>query len=129
MLGWLGRSLLLSKCVLMSTSAAIRRDMKDWVVFSQDEHWTVKLDVRDLGGHLDTTYRALGCTLAAGLLLFFGLSGWSLLYRLAIVVSFVFFAPCMSLLLYMVLKHLIFLWVVFFKLRAAFVRACCGLVS
>ena len=44
----------------MSTSAAVRRDMKDWVVFDQDERWTVKLDVRDLGGHLDTTYRAWG---------------------------------------------------------------------
>ena len=54
-----------SKCVLLSTSAATRRDMKDWVVFAQDERWTVKLDVRDLGGHLDTTYRAWGCTLAA----------------------------------------------------------------
>ena len=54
-----------SKCVLMSTSVAVRRDMKDWVIFDQDEQWTVKLDVRDLGGHLDTTYRAWGCTLAA----------------------------------------------------------------
>ena len=52
-----------SKCVLTSTSAAIRRDMKGWVVFAQGERWTVKLDVRDLGGHLDTTYRAWGCTL------------------------------------------------------------------
>ena len=42
--------------------------MKDWVVFAQDERWTVKLDVRDLGGHLDTTYRAWGCTLAARVL-------------------------------------------------------------
>ena len=36
----------------MSTSAAVRRDMKDWVVFAQGERWTVKLDVRDLGGIL-----------------------------------------------------------------------------
>ena len=57
-----------SKCVLMSTSAAVRRDMKDWVIFDQDERWSVKLDVRDLGGHLDTTYRAWGCTLAARVL-------------------------------------------------------------
>ena len=34
-----------SKCDLMSTSAAVRRDMKDWVVCAQDERWTVKLDV------------------------------------------------------------------------------------
>ena len=57
-----------SKCVLMSTSAAVRRDMKDWWVFAQDERWTVKLDVRDLGGHLDTTNTAWGCTLAARVL-------------------------------------------------------------
>ena len=45
-----------SKCILMSTSAVVRRDMKDWVISDQGEHWSVKLDVRDLGGHLDTTY-------------------------------------------------------------------------
>ena len=38
------------------------------MVFAQGERWTVKLDVRDLGGHLDTTYRAWGCTLAARVL-------------------------------------------------------------
>ena len=54
-----------SKCVLMSTSAAVRRDMKDWVICAGNERWTVRLDVRDLGGHLDTTYRAWFCTLAA----------------------------------------------------------------
>ena len=63
-----GQEIAPAKCVLMSTSAAVRRDMKDWVIFDQDERWTVKLDVRDLGGHLDTTYRAWGCTLAAGVL-------------------------------------------------------------
>ena len=38
------------------------------MVFAQGERWTVKLDVRDLGGHLDTTYRAWGCTLVARVL-------------------------------------------------------------
>ena len=47
-----------SKCTLMSTSVVVRRDMKDWVISDQGEHWSVKLDVRDFGGHLDTTYRA-----------------------------------------------------------------------
>ena len=87
--------------------------MKEWVVFAQDERWTVKLDVRDLGGHLDTTYRAWVVPLLLGFVLFFGLSGWSLLYRLTILVSFVFFVPCLSLLFYMVLKLLISLRVVF----------------
>ena len=42
-----------SKCVLLSTSREVRKDMK---VLSQDgDRWSVKFDVRDLGGHLDTT--------------------------------------------------------------------------
>ena len=49
-----------SKCILMSTSAG-------WVI-SDQECWTVKLDIRDLGGHLDTTYRAWGRTLVARVL-------------------------------------------------------------
>ena len=53
-----------SKCILMSTLAVIRQEMKEWVI-SDQECWTVKLDVRDLGGHLDTTYRAWGRTLVA----------------------------------------------------------------
>ena len=57
-----------SKCILMSTSAAVRRDMKAWVISDRGEHWSVKLDVRDLGGHLDTTYRAWGRTLVAGVI-------------------------------------------------------------
>ena len=39
--------------------------MKDSVICAGNERWTVRLDVRDLGGHLDTTERAWGCTLAA----------------------------------------------------------------
>ena len=30
------------------------------MISDKGEHWSVKLDVRDLGGHLDTTYRAWG---------------------------------------------------------------------
>ena len=45
-----------SKCVLLSTSRDVRKDMKEWVLF----------DVRDLGGHLDTTFRGWSSTLAAG---------------------------------------------------------------
>ena len=57
-----------SKCILMSTSAVVRHEMKEWVISDQGERWTVKLDVRDLGGHLDTTYRAWGRTLIARVL-------------------------------------------------------------
>ena len=53
------------KCVLMSTSNVVRRDMRDWVLSHEGERWTVKLDVRDLGGHLDTTFRGWSATLAS----------------------------------------------------------------
>ena len=47
-----------SKCVLMSTSRAVRGDMRGLVVSEEEgNRWSVKLDVRDLGCHLDTTFR------------------------------------------------------------------------
>ena len=54
-----------SKCVLLSTSRVGRRDMKDWVLSQEGDRWSVKFDVRDLGGHLDTTFRGWSATLAA----------------------------------------------------------------
>ena len=40
------------KCVLMSTSRAVRNDMCGWVVTDEGGRWSVKLDVRDIGGIL-----------------------------------------------------------------------------
>ena len=54
-----------SKCVLLSTSREVRRDMKDWVLSDSGDQWSVKFDVRDLGGHFDTTFRGWSSTLAA----------------------------------------------------------------
>ena len=34
------------------------------MVSDEGDRWTVKLDVRDLGGHLDTTFRGWSSTLA-----------------------------------------------------------------
>ena len=39
--------------------------MKDWVLSLEGDKWSVKFDVRDLGGHLDTTFRGWSSTLAA----------------------------------------------------------------
>ena len=45
------------KCVLLSTSREVRTDMASWLVTDAGDSWTVKLDVGDLGGHLDLTFR------------------------------------------------------------------------
>ena len=54
-----------SKCVLMSTTRAVRSDMRGWVVSDEGHRWSVKLDVRDLGCHLDTTFHGWSSTLAS----------------------------------------------------------------
>ena len=66
-----------SKCVLLSTSREIRRSMKDWVLSDSGYQWSVKFDVRDLGGHLETTLRGWSSTLAARVR--------SVIFRLALV--------------------------------------------
>ena len=52
------------KCILLSTSKAVRRAMKLWDISGEGGFWKVQLDVRDLGGHLDFTYRARAGTLS-----------------------------------------------------------------
>ena len=54
------------KCVLMSAWREVRKDMNDWVLSLEGDKWSVRFDVRDLGGHLDTTFRGWSATLAAG---------------------------------------------------------------
>ena len=53
-----------SKCVLLRNSRAVRVEMRGWVLSDEGHKWTVKLDVRDLGGHLDTTLREWSSTLS-----------------------------------------------------------------
>ena len=60
-----GQELALSKCVLLSTSRDLRKDMKKWVLSQERDKWSVMFDVRDLGGHLDTTFRGWSSTLVA----------------------------------------------------------------
>ena len=54
-----------SKCVLLSTSRAARRRMTAWRNENEGCFWAVKLDVRDLGGHLDVTLRAVAGNLSS----------------------------------------------------------------
>ena len=54
-----------SKCVLLSTSREVRYSMKGWVLSQEGDQWSVRFDVRDLGGHLDTTFRGWSSTLTA----------------------------------------------------------------
>ena len=53
-----------SKCVLLSTSRAVRAEMRGWVLSDKGHRWTVKLDVRDFGGQLDTTLTEWSSTLS-----------------------------------------------------------------
>ena len=74
-----------SKCVLLSSSREVRKDVKKWALSQEGDKWSVKFDVQDLGGHLDTTFRGWSSTPATGvrlvisrLVLFFALpSGFS----------------------------------------------------
>ena len=54
----------LVKCVLLSTSRAVRRAMKLWDISGDGGFWRVQLDVRDLGGQFDFTCRARAGTLS-----------------------------------------------------------------
>ena len=46
------------KCALIHTSKKVREEMKDCLGVGGGHTWTVELDVRDLGGHLDATHKA-----------------------------------------------------------------------
>ena len=50
-------------CLLVH-SKMVRDSMKGWVIGDGGHRWTIQLDVRDLGGHLDATKRARASTLA-----------------------------------------------------------------
>ena len=76
-----------SKCVLLSTSALVRGPMKEWVLSDAGDKWTVKLDVRDLGGHSDTTYRRRAATLAGRVLKLLLQFSWSWLRLLVSLAS------------------------------------------
>ena len=51
------------KCVFLGTSKKVRNDMKCWTVSDAGDKCSSRLDVWDLGGHLDSTLRARATTL------------------------------------------------------------------
>ena len=51
--------------MLLSTSKAARRRMTAWRNMNEGCFLAVKLDVRDFGGHLDVTLRAVAGTLSS----------------------------------------------------------------
>ena len=102
-----------SKCVLLSTSEAVRAEMRGWVLSDEGHKWTVKLDVRDLCGHLDTTLRGLSSTLSLRYVLSFLVLILFLPFLLTFKGVFGLFVPCFCLVLFMVLRLLICLRVFF----------------
>ena len=50
--------------VQLSTCASVRSRMKSWVISGYDDHCKVEFDVRNLGGHVDTTLRGQAGTVA-----------------------------------------------------------------
>ena len=46
------------KCVLQNLSKSVRKAVKLWGISGDGGFWTVHLDVRYLGGHLDFTFEA-----------------------------------------------------------------------
>ena len=54
-----------SECVLVGTCTVVRKDMRDWILSHEGNRWSGKLDVRDLGEHLGTTFRGWSATLAS----------------------------------------------------------------
>ena len=57
-----GQELAPSKCFLLSTSREVRHNMRGWLLSQEGDQWSVRFDVRDLGGHLDTTFRGWSST-------------------------------------------------------------------
>ena len=59
-----GQDVFPGKCALFGTSKSVRKAMKLWDISGDGKCWKVQLDIRDLGGHLDFTFRAWAGTLS-----------------------------------------------------------------
>ena len=95
-----------SKCVLLSTSREVRYSMKGWLLSQEGDQWSVRFDVRDLGGHLDTTFRGWSSTLAARVRLVLSRLVLILPSLWIFMVGSVWLGLCIFLPHFMVLRHL-----------------------
>ena len=93
-----------SKCVLLSTSREVRKDMKEWVLSQEGIDGRSNLMSGILGGHLDTTFRGWSSTLAARirlviwrLVLIFVLSLWIFMVGCGLSGLCIYLLPCMGL--------------------------------
>ena len=102
-----GQDPALGKCVLMSTSKVVGKDTKHWVLSRGGKRWTVKLDVRALGGHQDTPSEVGLPVLLPGFGWLF--VDWSLFlfFLWTSMVGFGWSGPCSSLVLSMALRPLL----------------------
>ena len=110
-----------TKCVLMSTSREVRKDMKDWVLSLDGDKWSVKFGVRDLGGHLDTTFRRWSATLAARVRLVNSRLVSLLFFLWTSMVGLGLFGLCICLLHFMVLRPLCLLLIAYGSFDPLFV--------
>ena len=101
-----GQELAPCKCLFFSTSKAVRKVVKDWVLSQEGDKWSVKFDVRDLGGHLDTTSRGWSATLASRVRLVIARLVVIFALRWIFMVGFGMSGLCVYRLLCTVLKHL-----------------------
>ena len=80
--------------------------MKGWVLSQEGDMWSVRFDVRDLGGNLDTTFRRRSSTLAARVRLVIFRLFWFLFFLWIFMVGSVWSGLCIFLLLCMGLRLL-----------------------
>ena len=121
-----GQEAALPKCVFLSTSKKVRDDMKCWSVSDTGDKWSVRLDIRDLGGHLDSNPEGQSCY--SWLSHFYCCSSGSFCCCPSFVVGFVFFVRCICLLRFMVLKPLLFLFLIYVGSGLLLVRLLCPVV-
>ena len=64
MSGWLDRGLLSVRECVDDCVQRRRKDMREWILYHEDDGWSVRLDFQILDSHLEYVFRRLSVTLA-----------------------------------------------------------------